>query len=196
VLRLDELAKDGSIEIYAWSLLSNHFHLLCKTKKRPLPSSMRKLQTGYAVNFNLGHRRHGHVFQNRYKSIVCQEDAYLAELVRYIHLNLVRAGVFKSLEELNECPWSGHAALMGMARSEWQNREYVLSCFAGGRRGRKNYFKFMEEGLSLGRKSELVGGRSDPEFRGKVLEPTYKTSNNFPCEFEKEWQTIMKDNCP
>ena len=118
VRRLKELAKEGSIEIYAWSLLRNHFHLLCKTKKRPLASSMRKLLTGYAVNFNLRHRRHGHIFQNRYKSIVCQEEAYLAELVRYLHLNLVRAGVCKGLEELNECPWSGHAALMGMAGRE------------------------------------------------------------------------------
>ena len=158
ILRLEELVKDGSIEIYAWSLLPNHFHLLCKTGKRPLPSSMRRLLTGYAVNFNLRHRRHGHVFQNRYKSIVCQEDAYLTELVRYIHLNLLRAGVVKDLGELNECPWSGHAALMGMAGREWQNREYVLSYFGGGRRGRGNYFKFMEEGLSLGRKPELVGG--------------------------------------
>ncbi len=158
ILRLEELVKDDSIEIYAWSLLPNHFHLLCKTGKRPLPSSMRRLLTGYAVNFNLRRRRHGHVFQNRYKSIVCQEDAYLTELVRYIHLNLLRAGVVKDLGELNECPWSGHAALMGMAGREWQNREYVLSYFGGGRRGRGNYFKFMEEGLSLGRKPELVGG--------------------------------------
>ncbi len=158
VLRLEELAKDGSIEIYAWSLLPNHLHLLCKSKKRPLPSSMRKLLTGYAVNFNLRHRRHGHVFQNRYKSIVCQEDAYLTELVRYIHLNPIRAGVVKGLEELNEWPWSGHASLMGMVGREWQNREYVLSYFGGGRKGRRNYFRFMGEGLSLGRKPELVGG--------------------------------------
>jgi len=158
ILRLEELFKDGSMEIYAWSLLPNHFHLLCKTGKQPLPSSMRRLLTGYAVNFNLRHRRHGHLFQNRYKSIVCQEEAYLTELVRYIHLNLVRAGVVKDLGELNGCPWSGHGALMGMAGREWQNRKYVLSYFGGGRRGRRNYFKFMEKGLSLGRKPELVGG--------------------------------------
>ena len=123
-----------------------------------MPSSMRRLLTGYAVNFNLRHRRHGHVFQNRYKSIVCQEDAYLTQLVRYIHLNLVRAGIVKDLGELDECPWSGHAALMGMAGREWQDREYVLSYFGGGRKGRGNYFKFMEEGFSLGRKPELVRG--------------------------------------
>jgi len=157
--RLSELVKDHSMEIYAWVILSNHFHILCKTKKRPLSSSMRKLLTGYAVNFNKRHRRHGHLFQNRYKSIVCQEDAYLAELVRYIHLNLLRAGVVKDLGELNDCPWSGHSALLGnMDGREWQNRDYVLSYFGGGRRGRRNYMKFVAEGISLGKRPELVGG--------------------------------------
>jgi len=141
------------------AILSNHFHILCRTKKRPLSLSMRKLLTGYAVNFNKRHRRHGHLVQNRYKSIVCQEDVYLAELVRYIHLNLLRAGVVKDLGELRDCPWSGHSALMGkMDGREWQNRDYVFSYFGGERRGRRNYLKFMEEGISLGRRPELVGG--------------------------------------
>ena len=157
--RLGKLVKEESMDIYAWSILSNHFHILCKTKKRPLSFSMRKLLTGYAVNFNKRHRRHGHLFQNRYKSIVCQEDAYLAELVRYIHLNLLRAGVVKDLGELRDCPWSGHSALMGkMNGREWQNRDYVLSYFGGGRRGRRNYLQFMKEGISMGRRPELVGG--------------------------------------
>ena len=73
--------------------------------------------TGYAVSFNLRHRRSGHLFQNRYKSIVCQEDSYLTELVRYIHLNLIRAGIAKGLGELNRSPWSGHSALMGYQKT-------------------------------------------------------------------------------
>ena len=73
---------------------------------RPLSSSMRKVLTGYVVNFNKRHNRHGHLFQNRYKSIVCEEDVYLMELVRYIHLNLIRAGMVKSIKELNRSPWS------------------------------------------------------------------------------------------
>jgi REP element-mobilizing transposase RayT len=66
--RLAELAINGSMSIYSWSLLPNYFHLLCKTKNRPLSSSMRKLLTGYVVNFNRRHKRHGHLFQNRYPS--------------------------------------------------------------------------------------------------------------------------------
>ena len=64
VARLGELAEDDSMDIYAWALVPNHFHLLCKTNKRPLSSSMRKLLTGYVVNFNKRHKRHGHLFQN------------------------------------------------------------------------------------------------------------------------------------
>ena len=157
--RLGKLVKEDFMDIYAWAILPNHFHILCKTKKRPLSSSMRNLLTGYGVNFNRRHRRHGHLFQNRYKSILCQEDAYLVELVRYIHLNLLRAGVVKDLRELNDCPWSGHLALLrNIDGREWQNRDYVLSYFGGGRRGRRNYLRFVEEGISLGRRPELVGG--------------------------------------
>ena len=65
---------------------------------------MRRLLTGYAVTFNRRHRRHGQLFQNRYKSILCQEDLYLLELVRYIHLNPLRAGIVKQLKELDKYP--------------------------------------------------------------------------------------------
>jgi len=156
--RLATLAQEGSLSVYAWSLLSNHFHLLCKTKERPLASSMRRLLTGYAVNFNRRHGRHGHLFQNRYRSIVCQEDAYLQELVRYIHLNPVRAGLALSMDELNRFPWSGHSALMGTIQRSWQDTAYVLSCFGQGAKARKSYLQFMEEGISLGKRPELVGG--------------------------------------
>jgi len=111
--RLSELVEESAIEIYAWALMPNHFHLLLKTKNRPLSSSMRKILTGYVINVNRRHKRYGHLFQNRYKSIVCQEGVYLMELVRYIHLNLLRGGVVKDMNGLNSSPWSGHSALLG-----------------------------------------------------------------------------------
>ena len=158
VARLGELAEDDSMDIYAWALLPNHFHLLCKTNQRPLSSSMRKLLTGYVVNFNKRHKRHGHLFQNRYKSIVCQEDAYLKELVRYIHLNLIRAGLVKDIKALNRSPWSGHSALMGYIKRDWQDTGYILSFFGKTRSGKSNYLKFIQQGIELGSRPELVGG--------------------------------------
>jgi len=158
ISRLAKLVEDDAMDIYAWALLSNHFHLLCKTNKRPLSSNMRKLLTGYVVNFNMRHKRHGHLFQNRYKSIVCQEDAYLLELVRYIHLNLIRVGLVKDIEELNRSPWSGHSGLMGYVKRPWQDTGYILSFFGKGRGRKKNYLNFLEQGIALGSRSELVGG--------------------------------------
>lgn len=158
VSRLAELGEKQALKIYAWALLPNHFHLLCKTQNWPLSSSMRKLLTGYAVNFNRRHKRFGHLFQNRYKSIVCQEDNYLLELVRYIHLNLLRAGIVKNLPELNRSPWTGHSALVGKKKKTWQDTEYILSFFGNGPKGIKKYFEFIQEGIPLGRRPELVGG--------------------------------------
>jgi REP element-mobilizing transposase RayT len=156
--RLSALVQKGAIEIYAWVLMPNHFHILCKTKNLSLASSMRKLLTGYVVNFNKRHRRYGHLFQNRYKSIVCQEDAYLKELVRYIHLNLLRAGLVKDLKELGRNPWSGHSALIGKVKRKWQNTGYVLSYFGSAKNAKKNYLQYIIEGIDQGRRSELVGG--------------------------------------
>jgi len=155
---LSALAQDGAMEIYAWVLMPNHFHILCKKKNLPLASSMRRIITGYVVNFNKRHRRYGHLFQNRYKSIVCQEDVYLKELVRYIHLNLLRAGLVKDFKELNRNPWSGHSALVGKVKRGWQNTEYVLSFFGDSENSGKNYSRYVKKGIDQGRRPELVGG--------------------------------------
>src|SRR3989339_1457728 len=77
----------------AWCLMPNHFHLLILRGKQPLAEIMRRVMTGYAVGFNIRHKRSGHLFQNSYKSILCDEEEYLLELVAYIHLNPLRAGM-------------------------------------------------------------------------------------------------------
>ena len=158
ISRLAELAEGNAMDIYAWALLPNHFHILCKTKMRALSASMRKVLTGYVVNFNKRHNRHGHLFQNRYKSIVCEEDVYLMELVRYIHLNLIRAGMVKSIKELNRSPWSGHSALIGYVKRDWQDTGYVLSLFGNGGSGKSRYMEYVKNGIDAGRRPELVGG--------------------------------------
>jgi len=120
---------------------------------------MRRLLTGYAIVFNLQHKRSGHLFQNRYKSIVCQEDTYLLELVRYIHLNPLRAGLVKTIDELDRYPWCGHAVLMGSQKLDGQNTDDVLSLFGRSRRSvRQKYRDFVIDGIKNGRRDELVGG--------------------------------------
>ena len=87
VRRLSMVLLETDTRCYAWALIPNHFHLLLKTGTVPIAALMHKLLTGYAVRYNRRHGRHGHLFQNRYKSILCQEETYLLQLIRYIHLN-------------------------------------------------------------------------------------------------------------
>jgi REP element-mobilizing transposase RayT len=159
VARLEELCHEGAWRVYAWALLDNHFHLLARTGNQSLSQSLRRLLTGYVVNFNRRHRRHGHLFQNRYKSIVCEEEPYLLELVRYIHLNPVRAGLVPTVKALRGYPWTGHATLMGQKPRAWQEAETVLGRFGKRRRqAMLRYERFVADGLPLGRRPELVGG--------------------------------------
>ncbi len=95
--RLGKNLVESRTPCYAWALLRNHFHLLLRTGATPISTVLRRVLTGYAFDFNRRHRRQGHLFQNRFKSILCQEDPYLLELVRYIHLNPLRAGIVKQL---------------------------------------------------------------------------------------------------
>ncbi|MEA1991952.1 MAG: transposase [Thermodesulfobacteriota bacterium] len=115
--RLAVILEKTQTQCYAWALIPNHFHLLLRTGQTPLSKVMRRLMTGYAVTFNKRHKRSGHLFQNRYKSIVCEEDQYLLELIRYIHLNPLRAGLVKDLKELDKYPWTGHSAIMGKRKN-------------------------------------------------------------------------------
>jgi len=157
--RLADLCNNESLKIYAWALLDNHFHLLARTLKEPLSINMRKLLTGYVVNFNLRHRRYGHLFQNRYKSIICEDDPYLLELTGYIHLNPLRAGLVKSLAELNTYRWCGHSVVMGKVKRKWQDQDTILAYFGKRRKAAiESYGAFVEKGISRGKRPELVGG--------------------------------------
>jgi REP element-mobilizing transposase RayT len=113
VSRMGPIASETNTLIYAWALMPNHAHILLRSSHIGLPNYMRRLLTGYAIVYNLRHKRHGHLFQNRYKSIICEEDAYFRELVRYIHLNPLRSGMVKTLGELERYAWCGHGVVMG-----------------------------------------------------------------------------------
>jgi len=159
VKRLGELSVGTKTTIYAWSLMTNHAHILLRSSEIGLSGFMRRLLTGYAISYNRRHHRWGYLFQNRYKSIVCDEDAYFKELVRYIHLNPLRAKLVKSLSRLDCYRWSGHAVLMGNIKNEWQDRDYVLKWF-GKKEGEaiKDYRNYINKGIEKGPRPELVGG--------------------------------------
>lgn len=157
--RLGDLVSQSSNQCFAWVLMKNHFHLLLRSGDEPLSRMMRRLLTGHAVSFNRRHKRSGHLFQNRFKSILCQEDTYFLQLVRYIHLNPIRAGLVKTTKTLNKYPFSGHAYIIGSLENDWQNIQYPLQWF--GRQKKKSqagYLSFMKEGFSEGNRTDLAGG--------------------------------------
>jgi len=145
---------------------------------------MRRLMTGYAVTFNKRHKRSGHLFQNRYKSIVCEEDAYLLELIRYIHLNPIRAGLVNDLRKLDRYRWCGHSAILGNRKNPLIQKpamSYKQSAISSsGERqkllagkttqdvllhfgdtlkvARRRYRQFVNNGIDQGTRPELQGG--------------------------------------
>ena len=157
--RLGKVVVESQTRCFAWALIPNHFHLLLQTGSVPVATVMRRLLTGYAIGHNRRHRRSGHLFQNRYKSILCQKDAYLKELVRYIHLNPLRAGLVKNMDELDRYRFSGHSYLVGKKSSDWQAVSEILSIF-GDRypQARQRYRDYLIQGIALGRQPDLVGG--------------------------------------
>ena len=164
--RLGTILDQTGTECYAWALIPNHFHLLLLTGSAPIATVMRRLLTGHAITFNRRHRRSGHLFQNRYKSILCQEDAYLLELVRYIHLNPLRAKLVADMDALGKYPYCGHATVMGTHDHAWQNVAVVLKQF--GKKvvsARKGYRSFVAKGIAQGKRTRSDRRRSDPKCR-------------------------------
>ena len=142
----------------AWALMPNHVHLLMQTGATPLARVLQRLFTGYAVTYNRRWRRSGHLFQGRYKSLLCEAEPYLLVLVRYIHLNPVRAGLCAGLPELARYPWTGHRTLMGKVRLPWQDTGLVLGEF-GVRvsAARESYEAFCRDGLKESPDRRLAG---------------------------------------
>ena len=159
VKRMGKLADETRTGIYAWALMANHGHILLKSGPAGLSHYMRRLLTGYVITYNKRHVRYGHLFQNRYKSVVCDEDLYFLELVRYIHLNPFRAKIVNNMSELDRYAWSGHSVIMGRRKHAWQDDEEVLGYF-GKRKGpaRQAYRQFVADGIEDGKREDLTGG--------------------------------------
>ncbi|MFH1359563.1 MAG: transposase [Candidatus Omnitrophota bacterium] len=154
--RLRSLLKESSLQIYAWSIMGNHFHLLLQTGKTSLSEFMRKLLTGYAIYYNKTQKRKGYVFQNRYKSILCEKDEYLLPLIRYIHLNPVKAKIVE-IDQLEKYPWTSHGEITKEKPEALINRVEVLSYFGNTKNKAKIcYEKYVKEGLDL--KEDYMGG--------------------------------------
>lgn len=150
--------------VHAHCLMSNHLHLAVEVGRIPLSRGMQNLAFRYTRWINRRKKRVGHLFQGRYKALLVDRDAYLLELVRYIHLNPVRAGL---VGEPLDYPWSGHRAYLGKEQVPWLSTDWVLSQF-DDRLGiaRRRYRAFVRGGTKEGYREEFHSGSEDPRILG------------------------------
>jgi putative transposase len=161
--RFSTLMTETETQCLAWAIMSNHIHLLLRPGPQGLAAFMRRLLTGHAVAFNRRHRRVGHLFQNRFHSLLCEEDTYLLPLIRYIHLNPIHAGMVSDLAGLDRYPWCGHVVLMGNATLTGQQVDEVLGYFGQREKpARRSYRDFLADGVENGQVSAASGfGKGD-----------------------------------
>jgi len=137
-----------SFRLYAYALMKNHIHLLREVEKVPLSKIMQSLLSRYTQYFNRRYRQVGHLFQGRYKAIVCDKDAYLLELVRYLHLNPVRARIVTRPEDY---AWTGHLSYLGKREEDLIDEGFILDQLGGDRSSsRRSYRRFVWEGMKGG----------------------------------------------
>lgn len=141
---------EGACLCYAWVLMDNHYHLVIRPLNQPLQRLMRRINGSYAKYFNGKYNRRGYVFQDRFKSVSTQEYWYLRELIRYVHLNPLRAGIVKDLQELTGYKWSGHREILRLEKSSWFSCGEVLGRFGKGKDdARKAYVEWLAAGIGV-----------------------------------------------
>jgi REP element-mobilizing transposase RayT len=169
--RLGRVFVEARMPCFAWALMPNHVHLVVRTGPVPLARAMARIGTGYAQAFNRRHDRAGHLFQNRYKSILVDDENQLLALVRYVHLNPLRAGLVASLRALGRYPWTGYATLLGHVATDFQASRAVLSRFApepAEARRRLRAWMAEKPDRALERASEGdAAGTVEPALRGE-----------------------------
>ena len=145
---LSECKARYRFRLYAYALMRNHVHLLLEVEATPLSKIMQGLQFRYTRYFNRRYGKVGHLFQGRYKAILCDKDPYLLGLVRYIHLNPIRSKVVKDLEKYR---WISHLRYLGKTNDGLVDEEFVLSQFGKNKYvARRKYREFVLDGLDLG----------------------------------------------
>jgi len=173
--RIEHYRERCGFRLYAYVLMPNHVHLLMETKSVPLSKIMQGIQASYTQSYNRRHRKVGHLFQGRYKAILCDRNAYLPELVRYIHLN---PGRLRDPDDPWHYRWSSHAVYLGKASPVKVDTQEVLSQFSS-RLGvaRRAYQSFMEDGMKQGHEEKYYQTLDqrflgDERFVEKVAERT------------------------
>lgn len=162
LLQLADQKARLPFHLYAYCLMPNHIHLLIERQDDSISRVMQRLLTAYSQYHNRKYRRSGHLLQGRYKAILCQSDQYLAELVRYIHLNPVRARMIRRPQDF---PSSSHRAYLGLDQAWLVDIEPALRHFGASKKlARERFQLFVRAGMKLGHNEEFY--RAD---EGRIL---------------------------
>ncbi len=154
---LTRCKKQHGFRLLAFVLMSNHIHLLVETGPVPLSKTMQQLLGSYTRYFNRRHHRVGHLFQGRYRAILCDKDLYLLELVRYIHLNPVRSQIVKDPVAYR---WSGHRAYLGKQEQGLVDAIPILKMMGRGvGEARRSYLDFVLDGMAKGHREDFYRTR-------------------------------------
>ncbi len=151
--------------VHAFCLMGNHIHLAIQVSDIPLSKIMQNLSFRYTRWINSSQKRMGHLFQGRYKALLVDKDSYLLELVRYIHLNPVRAGLVGTPSDYE---WSGHRAYLGKEHIPWLTCDSVLAQFGDTvKSGREQYANFVMGTIDEKHRSEFHRGGDDSRILGE-----------------------------
>jgi len=158
------LAKTG-YQCYTWALMDNHYHLFLRASEKTLSKLMRGLNGGYASYYNKRHNKHGYLFQGRFKSVLCQDQNYAVQLIKYINLNPLRAQIVHSLDELKTYAWCGHGCMLGINDAYGKSFQMRGECLRHFNENEldaiKAYLEFLSKGCDAG--NELAGQLSSIE---------------------------------
>ena len=169
---LSEYKEKYHFHLYAYTLMKNHLHLLLEVEQIPLSRIMHVIQFRYTRYFNKRYGKVGHLFQGRYRAILCDKDAYLLELVRYIHLNPIRA---KAVDDTERYPWTAHLIYLGKQKNDLIDQDLVFSQLSAQRLpARRAYLQFVLQGLE--------GGHQEKYY--KVKDQRYLGEDEFLEEIE------------
>lgn len=159
--------------LYSYVLMNNHVHLLIETQKTPLSKILQGINQSYTMYFNKRYSTIGHLFQGRYKALLCDKDAYLLSLIKYIHFNPIRAKVVKTIDEYK---WSSHHSYAKKTdKEDIINTDHVLRMFSEDKiKARKLYRAYIGDELAVKKEDiystvdqRILGGE---EFVEKVKE--------------------------
>lgn len=189
---LASIGRDENWRVHAYCLMGNHYHLLVETPQGGLSRGMRSLNGRYTQWFNWKHKRRGHLFEGRFRSVLVQKEAHLLELCRYVVLNPVRAGVVKRAADWR---WSSYGATAGLRKADGLEVDWTLAQFGRGRmRARQEYRRFVAMGKDSG--EELIQGPylGDREFRERVQEMIEgkRPSDEIPLRYRRTSQPDLE----